>query len=1316
MVDHSSGSKPLKNNRNSTSLFMSLISLIIPMIACILQLLLWTWIKPYVWFLFYPAVFFSSRIGGTIGTVGSSLLSILLVQYFFLPPQFSWTNPESGALFSFIIFFIMSLLFGYLHENLKKANRKATAALEDSRKANLEITRLYEKMKELDQIKSQFFANVSHELRTPLQLIIGPAERRTADKNISPAEIPYYEGIIRNARILTRHVNDILDIARLESGNLPLDPLDINLSSLFRFICSQFESTAADRNIRFTVETHQTLTARCDIEIFKRILINLLSNALKFTPEGGMVRTSLDRENDHIVLKIEDNGPGIPVDMRTVVFERFRQVNGADNRTHGGTGLGLAIVREFALLLEGSAEVIDSELGGACFLIKIPYQETTGPVQQDFESEYKPESLKNHLAEFVRIESEPPVQDHQDSSITVLIVEDNPEMNAFLTHSLSEHYRIRNAFNGQEGLDIALKIHPDLIVTDLMMPQTTGNWLIDQLRANPETAEIPVIVLTARVDQNSMIDMMKCQVQDYLNKPFSTTELLARIDRLLREKKLSMLRLTQKETQYRKLIENMISSYCHCRMIYNHAGEPIDFLFLDVNTAFEKVTGLKDVVGKTICELIPGYYHENQESFLKFDLVIKTGQPLIWEQYQKYIHSWFSISIYSPGPAEFITLSDNITERKEAEKTLRQSEERYRTLFRNMINSYAHCRMIYDESGHPVDYRFLTVNPSFFRITGFPENSEGKTINELVSGYSTNNQDSLAMFDSVIQSGKPKRWEHYLAELDKWYRLYIYTPAPQEFILIADDITERKKSELELQRIHERYELAVNAASIGIWDRDLSTDIMTWNEKQSEIFGYSANPSSHLAKTFFEQVHPDDRGPLKQIIQKSIESGSIFQVTYRFIRPDHELRHIRSTGLVIRDDSGKATHITGVVFDITDSVLKETALKESENKFSTIFHSSPLGIIIANMDKGLYLDLNKTATDMTGYRPDELIGRRLDEIPIIDNHDQMLEFNHKLMNDGFIQNAELKLIKKDGSKLDTLFSSQIVPIGGAKCSITIITDITERIKAEEYINTLNQALEKRVLDAVAEIQKKDVILFQQSRLSSIAQIMTNLAHQWRQPLNTIAIAVQMIKLKYDEHVLNSEYMQTSQDKIMKMITGMSDTINYFTDYLVPQTIKTSFRIPDTIKQALIMSASFIDGMGVQIEYINQDSQNSADDDSFIIKGKSHDLVQVLLNILHNSRDAFIKNHIHQPRIRIHCAKKADDIIISIEDNGGGIEKSIYPRLFEPYVTDKFESQGVGLSLYISRLIIENQFGGKMTASTDKDMTQFQIKLKNNNPA
>lgn len=412
------------------------------------------------------------------------------------------------------------------------------------KESNSELARLNQQMRELDQMKTRFFANVSHELRTPLTLILGQVERFLSGQ-AEPGDTPNLSLIQRQARLLLQQVNDLLDVAKLDAGELRLRYVQLNLAELVRHVASYFDSLASDRDIVYQVEAPAVLPAQADAIKLQRVLLNLLSNAFKFTPDGGRIRIALEPRRQQAWITVQDTGPGVPAEMRDKVFERFVQVEDGDYSRHGGTGLGLAIVKEFVELHHGEVRLNAAEGGGALFRLELPLTAPAGV-------EVAPEDLKldDLLAGGVLpLSGTPqsavlPLPDNGAQPL-VLLVEDNVDMSAFIASALGRHYRVLTAPEGRRGMQLALSEQPDLIISDLMMPGMGGEALVAALRGNWQTEDIPVVMLSARADDALRLQMLQSSVQEFLYKPFSVGELLARVGRLIGERRRSALRLKQ---------------------------------------------------------------------------------------------------------------------------------------------------------------------------------------------------------------------------------------------------------------------------------------------------------------------------------------------------------------------------------------------------------------------------------------------------------------------------------------------------------------------------------------------------------------------------------------------------------------------------------------------------------------------------------------------------------------------------------------------------------------------------------------------------
>lgn len=421
----------------------------------------------------------------------------------------------------------------------RNITEKKAAEAEISRK-NEELQKLLDRVSELDALKTRFFANISHELRTPLALILGPAEKWLARGAGVSAELGRdLEIVRRNAAMVLKHVNDLLDLSKLEAGKMTVGYARADLAKLARATAGNFDALAPSRNIAFSVSAPDTLSVELDPEKIERVLLNLLSNAFKFTPSGGRINLEVSAlAGERALIAVKDSGPGVKPEERPRIFERFRQGDAGTDRRYGGTGLGLSIVKEFVDLHRGAVSVTEAPGGGALFQVELPLRAPAG-TRVRRRGEPSGEGERQAVRGVLEGLAEPGQAIRPGGGTAdlgrplVLVVEDNAELNQFLLETLSAEFRVETAADGREGAEMARKLRPDVILTDIMMPMKAGDQLVFELRQDaPELERTPIIVLSARADDPLRIRLLENGAQDFMIKPFSAQELLSRVRNL----------------------------------------------------------------------------------------------------------------------------------------------------------------------------------------------------------------------------------------------------------------------------------------------------------------------------------------------------------------------------------------------------------------------------------------------------------------------------------------------------------------------------------------------------------------------------------------------------------------------------------------------------------------------------------------------------------------------------------------------------------------------------------------------------------------
>ncbi len=421
-----------------------------------------------------------------------------------------------------------------------------------------EERRRVEALAELDRAKTAFFSNISHEFRTPLTLMLAPMEEVLAksEQDILPDNRALVGLAHGNALRLLKLVNTLLDFTRLEAGRTKLNLLPVDLGALTSELAAMFDSATDRVGLKLSIDSPPLNKAvLIDPEMWEKIVLNLVSNAFKFTFEGE-IKVSLlaDETEEKIFLRVSDTGTGIPEKELPNLFKRFYRVQGAVGRTQEGTGIGLSLAQEFAKLHSGTISV-ESKLGkGTTFTVEVPLLHADGATDPDGRQGLSPKTAAPFADEAMRMlpeafdnvaavliqgnngsdDSGDTDPDIKNAKARILLADDNPEMRGYLKRLLAEErYEVVSVGDGAAALNSAKERRPDLVLTDMMMPVMDGFALIAALRADTQLADLPVIVLSARAGEESRVEGLEHGADDYLVKPFSARELIARVESTL---------------------------------------------------------------------------------------------------------------------------------------------------------------------------------------------------------------------------------------------------------------------------------------------------------------------------------------------------------------------------------------------------------------------------------------------------------------------------------------------------------------------------------------------------------------------------------------------------------------------------------------------------------------------------------------------------------------------------------------------------------------------------------------------------------------
>jgi signal transduction histidine kinase/DNA-binding response OmpR family regulator len=474
---------------------------------------------------------------------------------------FAIMPPWYRSIYAYVVYFLGTVLFvvglirwrSYKLEQEKKALQKEIEhQTQEIRQQNVQLEEQSEELKvnaeqlkELDKMKSNFFVNISHEFRTPLSLILSPLEKFIQEKEARHIRLTEIERMHRNAKRLQQLINQLLDLAKLESGGMKLNVQEADFIYFLRVLSASFESLAESRNIQFEVDIPSaTYEAHFDKDKIETVLYNLLSNAFKFTPDGGRIdfRTTLPKEPDdeRVIISVSDTGQGIPASEVGKIFDRFYQVDSSSSRAFEGSGIGLSLVKELVQLMNGSIHVKSDVATGTTFTVTLTLARVFGHDKPSLSLNGESASVENFINSDVDQQDVTPVLTDNTvapSEALVLIVEDNADLRAYLKENLESDYQIAVAENGLTGLEKAIDLTPDLILSDMMMPIMDGFTLCTKIRLDERTSHIPFILLTARTTIESKLEGLELGADEYMTKPFNIKEIRVRMSNLLEQRK-----------------------------------------------------------------------------------------------------------------------------------------------------------------------------------------------------------------------------------------------------------------------------------------------------------------------------------------------------------------------------------------------------------------------------------------------------------------------------------------------------------------------------------------------------------------------------------------------------------------------------------------------------------------------------------------------------------------------------------------------------------------------------------------------------------
>lgn len=795
-----------------------------------------------------------------------------------------------------------------------------------------------DELAEIDRAKTVFFSNISHEFRTPLTLMLGPIEDALQDDTTLPHNRTRMDVAMRNGLRLQKLVNTLLEFSRIEAGRADGSFTKVDIGQLTAELASSFRSAIEKAGMQLIVHTEQISSdVYVDIEMWEKIILNLISNAFKYSNDGT-IEVTVKQHDDKIIVSVTDTGIGIAADHLDKIFDRFHRIENSGGRSLEGTGIGLALVKELVNLHGGYITVVSEERKGSTFTVTIPAG--NNHLQQDRIS--KATNTRNSLLETYTAEAEKwvsePSEDVQFDTANsagkpvVLLADDNADMRDYISRLLLPSFQVITVTDGEEALQRAVDIHPDLVLSDIMMPKLDGFGLLQGLRDNPSTNNIPLIFLSARAGEDARIEGLDKGADDYLVKPFTAKELLAKIDSTI------------------KIAEARRKAQTYTETLFMQAPAAIAVLdgpelrFTLANALYLEVFGRrgKSPIGKTVREVFPEI--EGQGIYELLEGAFQTGKPFVASAYEAEIEKEGSHEKYigyynfvaqpiknEGGKVESLLIhAVEVTEQIEASKKLEDNSHQlsdalgmlqYRKALLEAHNQTSlDGILLVERSG-----KILSYNQRFVNIWNMPTHIIEAQSDEAALQFAMTQLVHPQEFMRNVQSLYETRSEVKTDELEftdgKIIQRQGYPVIGEDGTYYAwswtfRDITEYKRAEQALRDSEAYFRTLTDAMPQIVWTANADGATDYFNERWYE---YTGMEKGYGDTSWLPILHPDDVQTCIDTWYHSVITGVPYQIEYRFAdRTNGGYRWFLGKALPVRNSDGVITKWFGSCTDIDD--------------------------------------------------------------------------------------------------------------------------------------------------------------------------------------------------------------------------------------------------------------------------------------------------------------------------------------------------------------------------------------------------------------
>jgi PAS domain S-box-containing protein len=1208
-----------------------------------------------------------------------------------------------------------------------------------------------EALAELDRAKTAFFSNISHELRTPLTLMLGPIEDALAEDELGPHIRERLEVARRNSLRLLKLVNTLLDFSRIEAGRIQAVYEPVDLAALTADLASVFRSAIERAGMKLIIDCPPLVEAvYIDREMWEKIVLNLVSNAFKFTFDGE-IEVSLKSEGKSVELTVRDTGTGIPLGELPHVFERFYRVKGASGRSYEGSGIGLALVQELVKLHGGTVRA-ESEPGhGSRFIVSIPQGHAHLPPDRigaarslastGFRGEayveeallWLPSEVKGQRDEETErwIDREMETMGAMDAATAVhpsrrpsvppsriLIADDNADMRDYVRRLLAANHEVEAVADGEAALEAARRRQPDLILTDVMMPKLDGVGLLRELRADEELKTIPVILLSARAGEESRVEGMEAGADDYLIKPFSARELMARV-----EAHLKLQRVRRRSQEALRASERKFSVAFEQSPLALTITSLDDERLMDVNESFVRLLGYTrdEATGRTSEELNIWVDPNQRAEWLRR---LRAGERISGFEYRYRMKSGeervavLGSSLIEIDSRLYILSSiADITERMRMEELLRESRERLRFALESaqvgdwdldLTTGKAERSFLHDKcfgaTGPFAEWsyeNFLSfVHPDDLAEV---ERKFGKAIAEQTGWHF---ECRVIWRDGSI---------HWIEAHGRVYHTIGGKPA--RMLGVVADITERKHAEDLLRQNASQLALITDTAPVFIAHCDAEKRFKFVNKAYAERFGLT--PEDCVGKRIPEVVGVEAYESFRQYVEVVLRGEPVeFEVEIPYAGIGKHFMHCSYAPEF--GESGEVVGLVAVITDVSERKRSEIFLDAQKQSLEMVVSGAPLAEVLTYLTRVIerqadgqvvasimLLDEQGCLRNGTAPSLPEDYNRAVDGLkvdpdlgtcsaaaarnevvitPDIGADPNWRTLKHLPLGLGFHAAWSNPITSRDGRVLGTFgtyFRERRKPSAIERREVEILSRTAalaiERKQADEEIARL-----------LSEEQAAREIAEQATRAKD--EFLAVVSHELRSPLNAILGWIRLLRSQRsdDPQIARvTETVESSGKAQLRLIEDLLDTARIISGKmkLEPQPVE----LVDVISSTLDAVRPAADGKGIVIV-------PDLDPEVGRITGDSDRIQQIVWNLVSNA----IKFTPEGGWVWVELRRGGPGVQIIVRDSGQGISSDLLPYVFDRFrqadssVSRRFGGLGLGLAL-VKNLV--ELHGGSVTVES-----------------